>query len=62
MHTRGMVTAAVSNPMEAISAEATEQIAKRLSKQTRDRLDDFMDNFTMPPEFAADPDFAPILF
>ena len=44
-----------------LSDDAVEMITERLSKQTRDQFDDFMDNFTMPPEFSAEPDFTPLL-
>jgi len=44
-----------------LSDDAVKMIVEKLSKKTKDQFDDFMDNFTMPPEFAADPDITPIL-
>jgi hypothetical protein len=45
-----------------LSDEAVEEVMKVISKQTRERLDDFMgDHFGMPPEFCERPDFFPVL-
>lgn len=45
-----------------LSDEAVEAVMKVISKQTRDRLDDFMgDHFGMPPEFCERPEFFPVL-
>lgn len=44
------------------SAEGAAQLTAVLSKQTRERLHDFMgDQFGMPPEFCERPDFFPVL-
>lgn len=45
-----------------LSDDAVAQATKVLSKQTRDRMGDFMgDHFGMPPEFCETPDFFPVL-
>ena len=45
-----------------LSDDAVAQATEVLSKQTRDRMGDFMgDHFGMPPEFCETPDFFPVL-
>ena len=45
-----------------ISSDALKIVNGLLSKQTRDRMDDFTgENFGMPPEFCEHPDFSPLL-
>ena len=43
-----------------LSDDAIKQITALMSAQTRKQMDDFMDNFSMPPEFAEDPDLVPL--
>lgn len=46
-----------------ISVEGIDELIPLLSKKTRDRLDDFIEEFLgMPPEFRASPDMPPLVF
>ena len=46
-----------------ISVEGIDELIPLLSKKTRDRLDDFIEEFLgMPPEFRASPDMPPVVF